>query len=355
MNAMGYYSSYTENLDGSRISYIHNKPTREESTIIWQSSASGFFLSTDGGVTWASGWDANGNAVLNILYAIGIVCDWIKGGTLTLGGDNNVNGLMRVLNAAGSQVCKIDQTGIDVIAGTIGGMRLSESALSSFTNGLNGVLIDAGNGLVEWSWNNRFGSWSKIQSGANFGAGKMEHMIFWTGAGGSTGTEGIWVTNNSPSTEMGSYIRVGSQQVKRSDGQYAQWGGDSDRRLKKNIVTITTDFVRGVFKKLNPVAFRYNGIIQTDTQSMHYGLIAQEVEELFEDKTAFVKERENGYKYIEYAEFHGLELAAIKDLYEKSDEQQTEIDDLKNTVSKQRAEIDELKQRVKILMEKVGV
>ena len=39
---------------------------------------------------------------------------------------------------------------------------------------------------------------------------------------------------------------------------------------------------------------------------------------------------------------------AIKDLYEKSDEQQTEIDDLKNTVSKQRAEIDELKEQMNV-------
>jgi hypothetical protein len=146
MNAMGYYSSYTENLDGSRISYIHNKPTREESTIIWQSSASGFFLSTDGGETWASGWDANGNAVLNILYAIGIVCDWIKGGTLTLGGDNNVNGLMRVLNAAGSQVCKIDQTGIDAIAGTIGGFDIGATRLGASGTGL---YLDTTNKMFE--------------------------------------------------------------------------------------------------------------------------------------------------------------------------------------------------------------
>ena len=35
-------------------------------------------MSVDGGRTWKAGFDSNGDAVLNILYAIGIQSDWIN-------------------------------------------------------------------------------------------------------------------------------------------------------------------------------------------------------------------------------------------------------------------------------------
>lgn len=77
-NTLGFY--YTEEIqdDGSIISYRHNKPTLEESKIIYKTTADGFFLSTDGGNTWKAGFDSNGDAVFNILYAIGIRAEWIN-------------------------------------------------------------------------------------------------------------------------------------------------------------------------------------------------------------------------------------------------------------------------------------
>ena len=77
-NTLGFY--YTEEIqdDGSIISYRHNKPTLEESKIIYKTTADGFFLSIDGGNTWKAGFDSNGDAVLNILYAIGIRAEWIN-------------------------------------------------------------------------------------------------------------------------------------------------------------------------------------------------------------------------------------------------------------------------------------
>lgn len=43
----------------------------------------------------------------------------IKGGTLTLGGANNVNGVLKILNASGTQIGKWDNTGINVTGGSI--------------------------------------------------------------------------------------------------------------------------------------------------------------------------------------------------------------------------------------------
>lgn len=77
-NTLGFY--YTEEIqaDGSTVSYRHDKPTLTDSKVIYKTGVDGFFLSVDGGQTWKAGFDSNGDAVLNILYAIGIQSDWIN-------------------------------------------------------------------------------------------------------------------------------------------------------------------------------------------------------------------------------------------------------------------------------------
>lgn len=112
MNAMGYHTTYEDQPDGSRITYLHDKPTLAESRTIYKQTIDGFFISTDGGKSYTAGFDKNGNAVVNILYAIGIVADWIRGGTLTLGGNNNVHGNMTVMDESGNTVIRIDKDGI---------------------------------------------------------------------------------------------------------------------------------------------------------------------------------------------------------------------------------------------------
>ncbi len=112
MNAMGFYQTVEEEIDGSRITYMHDKPNLIESQVIFKQGIDGFFISRDGGRSYTTGWDASGNVVLNVLSAIGIVCDWIRGGTLTLGGDNNVNGFLSVLNDKGEETGRWDCNGI---------------------------------------------------------------------------------------------------------------------------------------------------------------------------------------------------------------------------------------------------
>lgn len=127
-NAMGYHTSYVEQDDGSRITYLHDKPTLEESLVIYKMTADGFFLSQDGGQSYTAGFDSEGNATVNILAAIGIVCDWIRGGTLTLGGDNDINGAMTVLDANGDIVGKFNKDGLWAENGYFKGIIESKSA-----------------------------------------------------------------------------------------------------------------------------------------------------------------------------------------------------------------------------------
>lgn len=122
-NTLGFHETKIIQDDGSVIVYRHDKPKLSESKIVYKSGIDGFFVTRsytgkDSTTVWKAGFDSNGNAALNILSVIGIHWDWAYGGTLTLGGEDNKNGVLRILNANGAQIGKWDNTGAD-ITGTV--------------------------------------------------------------------------------------------------------------------------------------------------------------------------------------------------------------------------------------------
>lgn len=123
INAMGYYETSVKQDDGSDITYMHDKPLLAESKIVYKKSIDGVFWTndyqgTDQATTaagkWKSGIDKDGNAVLNVIAAIGISFDWAHGGTLTLGGKSNGNGSLSVLDESNKKIGSIDNTGVDL-------------------------------------------------------------------------------------------------------------------------------------------------------------------------------------------------------------------------------------------------
>lgn len=106
-NTLGFY--YTEKIqaDGSTISYRHDKPTLADSKVIYKTGVDGFFLSIDGGQTWKAGFDSNGDAVLNILYAIGIQSEWINTRGFTAK-DNNGNTTLRIDADTGAVTLEVE-------------------------------------------------------------------------------------------------------------------------------------------------------------------------------------------------------------------------------------------------------
>ena len=62
---------------------------------------------------------STGELVVNVLDAIGINFDWARGGTLTLGGYGNGNGLLSILDSLNTEKVHGDNTGI-TIGGTTG-------------------------------------------------------------------------------------------------------------------------------------------------------------------------------------------------------------------------------------------
>lgn len=106
-NTLGFF--YTEEIqeDDSVITYRHDKPTLADSKVIYKTSADGFFLSVDGGQTWKAGFDSNGDAVLNILYAIGIQSEWINTRGFTAK-DNNGNTTLRIDADTGAVTLRVE-------------------------------------------------------------------------------------------------------------------------------------------------------------------------------------------------------------------------------------------------------
>lgn len=70
--------------DGSTIYYMHNKPTLDESDIIWKLTAEAFGISTDGGNTYPYGFTVDGELITRLLYAEGINADYINTGAITV-------------------------------------------------------------------------------------------------------------------------------------------------------------------------------------------------------------------------------------------------------------------------------
>lgn len=81
-DAGGLYHTEETLADGSSVFFMHDKPTVGESRVIWKMTAEAVAVSTDGGKTYATGLSANGDAILNRIYAIGIDADHITTGTL---------------------------------------------------------------------------------------------------------------------------------------------------------------------------------------------------------------------------------------------------------------------------------
>lgn len=108
-NCLGFWYTEVTLEDGSVITYRHNKPKLEESKIVYKNAAEGSFVTndyqgTDEATTqagkWKAAFDSNGDAVLNILYAIGIQAGWINTRGLTAK-DNDGNITFRINETTG--------------------------------------------------------------------------------------------------------------------------------------------------------------------------------------------------------------------------------------------------------------
>lgn len=123
-NATGLYSTTETQSDGSKIYYLHDKKELGSSKIVYKVTADALGVSTDGGKTFATGLSANGDAILNRIYAIGLNADYINAGTIkgrTISGGTITGSNFYVTNSSGTTVAKFgassgSTTGIMVLS-----------------------------------------------------------------------------------------------------------------------------------------------------------------------------------------------------------------------------------------------
>ena len=281
-NSLGYYKT-TQTESGATVTYIHDQPQLSSSTIIWKITSTGIFISEDGGQSYTAGFDASTATMLvNLVYAVGIKCDWIHTGTLTLGGYNNTNGWLRILAQDGlTQIGKWSKDGIEINSGSITIKRnVSGQMVTYFSVTSNGSMTARagyiGNGSSGWTIGD-----TSIHNGCN-GIDDASHTGTYVGTNGirnqgSNGKKvritgggieansgnigGFNITDNSLGNVIGSDNAVG---MISSEQLYA-WASGKACRIKFGLIQIYTG------SQSNTGLRVYNSSPSVDGDYIHYG------------------------------------------------------------------------------------
>lgn len=83
---LGLYTTEETLSDGSTVYYYHDKQTLEDSSIIYTFQSGGFAYTTNwngGNPTWTSGFDRNGNLIMNTISTYKLAADDIQAGSIT--------------------------------------------------------------------------------------------------------------------------------------------------------------------------------------------------------------------------------------------------------------------------------
>jgi len=149
---------------------------------VWRWNRNGLGYSSNGyNGPYEIAMTQDGAIVAKFITSGTMSADRIQGGTLVLGGNNNVSGILRILDANGTVIGSWDKNGIVTDKGTIGSFTLDNGALIYGTPGENGNGIrmrydgfltsygGSSSGIVGYSWLHN--GWLEI---GNYGYGSAK-------------------------------------------------------------------------------------------------------------------------------------------------------------------------------------
>lgn len=403
--SLGLFKTEQVQEDGSIIYIMHNKADLNSSNIQWKMTANGMAVSNDYGKTWKAGIDKHGNAIFNVMSAIGINFDWAHGGTLTLGGENNVSGVQYVKDAKGKTLVTLDNRGLtldgsvkiawDNVADTTAKVTqiTKDTVTTSYVNALDvkagsvdaenitGTTINGKNIVGNSSISLTGGSVSdtkfKIESTNNVGTKfrlesnggflrlykNDEAVITLGGPFGSIGAKMLSVADyvQSPKFQEGDrgYAMCGDTTEHKYhcgwDGSALSFQVDvtwvwssSDKRLKKNIKAINQDYIDAVG---SVDLFQYNLNRQGySDKPLYFGAMAQDIIENLKDK-GHVDENldmifQNKATSDDDTLYYGMNYEQFLILRLAGDEQK---------IDKMQKHIDELEDKFSRLCQKLGI
>lgn len=403
--SLGLFKTEQKQEDGSIIYIMHNKADLNSSNIQWKMTANGLAISNDYGKTWKAGVDKDGNAIFNIMSAIGINFDWAHGGTLTLGGENNVSGVQYVKDAKGKTLVTLDNRGLtldssvkiawDNVADTTAKVTqiTKDTVTTSYVNALDvkagsvdaenitGTTINGKNIVGNSSISLTGGSVSdtkfKIESTNNVGTKfRLESnggvFRMYKNDEAVITLHGPFGIISAKILNAASYVE--SPKFRESDGGYAMcgdttehtyhcdWDGSalsfqvddtwvwssSDKRLKKNIKAINQDYIDAVG---SVDLFQYNLNRQGySDKPLYFGAMAQDIIENLKDK-GHVDENldmifQNKATSDDDTLYYGMNYEQFLILRLAGDEQK---------IDKMQKHIDELEDKFSRLCQKLGI
>lgn len=403
--SLGLFKTEQVQEDGSIIYIMHNKADLNSSNIQWKMTANGLAVSNDYGKTWKAGVDKDGNAVFNIMSAVGINFDWAHGGTLTLGGENNTNGKQYVKDANGKTLVTLDNKGIaldssvkiawDNVADTTAKVTqitkdtvttsyvdaLSVKAGSVDAENITGTTITGKNIVGDSSISLTGGSVSdtkfKIESTNNVGTKfRLESN---GGVFRMYKNDEVVISLYSPFGSVGANILraadyVQSPRLKEDGRGYAMCGdttghtyhchwvdttlqfqvdetwvwSSSDKRLKKNIVAINQDYIDAV-GSVNLFQYNLNRQGYSD-KPLYFGAMAQDIIENLKDKGHVNENLDMIFKNKATSDddtlYYGMNYEQFLILRLAGDEQK---------IDKMQKHIDELEDKFSRLCQKLGI
>lgn len=120
----GLYSTVDTTQSGN-IYYLHDKPLLSDSKIVWKMTGNAFGVTTDYNgehpeqTVWNAGLTVDGTLIASIIDTIKISFSRGYGGTLTLGGQDNGNGWLKIIDDNGDTIGRWSRAGILVNKGSI--------------------------------------------------------------------------------------------------------------------------------------------------------------------------------------------------------------------------------------------
>lgn len=118
---------------------VMDSPDKAQAKNVIQINRNGIGFSTTGiGGPYRNAWTIDGRLVADFIATGTMYADRIKGGTLSLGGADNVNGVLKLYDTSGNVIGQWDKDGIIALNGTFAG------ALQGATGTFSGDLIAVG-------------------------------------------------------------------------------------------------------------------------------------------------------------------------------------------------------------------
>ena len=191
-NSGGLYMTVVKQTDGSKIYFLHDKPTMADSRIVWKMTSTAIGISTDGGETWPYGLDVSGTAILNRIYAVGINAKY-----LTVG---------RISDSNGRNYWDLDTCEMHLDAGTkLGGKDIAttDEAIKSVTveyaqNGSRDTPPTAGWSIDAPAWSAGRYIWSRTKTVMQSGNVLITDPVCLSGADGANGVDGRGIESSVP-------------------------------------------------------------------------------------------------------------------------------------------------------------